>query len=237
MQNFTFRKGLNVPVLGAPASGITDGPAAKTAAILGADYVGLKPRLMVQEGDAVGVGAPILAHKDTPEVLVTAPVAGRIKAINRGARRVLVSVVIEADADAAPSVDFSSIGNVATREGLAERLCAAGLWTSFRTRPYSKVPAPDETPAAIYVTAMDSEPLCGDAAEIIAEDAEAFANGLEAVARLTEGKTYLCHETGKTIPGADLAGVEAAAFGGPHPAGLAGTHMHFLEPPSASKTV
>lgn len=237
MHKYTCRKGLNVPVLGQPESGIGDAPSVGTVAILGADYIGLKPRLAVKEGDVVGAGAPILAHKDTPTVMVTSPVSGRIKAVNRGARRVLISVEIEVDDSAAEAVDFSDVGDVATEAGLVERLCAAGLWTSFRTRPYSKVPDPEARPAAIFVTAMDSEPLSGDAAEIINADGEAFASGLAAVARLTEGKTYLCQDADATIPGADLDGVEAAGFSGPHPAGLAGTHIHFLQPPTSEKFV
>jgi len=234
---FALRKGLDLPVLGAPAGGIEDGPPIRTVAILGEDYVGLKPRLVVAEGDAVAAGSPVLADKDTPEAPVTSPVAGRVKAINRGARRKLISVEIEVIDGAAPPVDFSSVGDISTPEGLVERLCTAGLWASFRTRPYSKVPDPAARPAAIYVTAMDTEPLAPDPAEIIADEAEAFAGGLAAIARLTEGRTYLCHAAGTDIPGADTSGIVAAAFSGPHPAGLAGTHMHFLEPPSAQKVV
>jgi Na+-transporting NADH:ubiquinone oxidoreductase subunit A len=204
-------------------------------AILGSDYIGLKPRIAVAEGDVVAAGAPIMAHKDSPEAVVVSPVCGRVKAINRGARRVLQSIEIEIDQDAAKSVDFSSVGDVATREGLVERLCAAGEWGAFRTRPYSKVPASDAVPAAIYVNAMDTEPLAGDPALIIAEAAEAFAKGLAAVASLSGGKTYLCHAKDANIPSAD--GLDVATFQGPHPAGLAGTHMHFLEPPTGAKTV
>ncbi|WP_417274072.1 Na(+)-translocating NADH-quinone reductase subunit A [Celeribacter halophilus] len=237
MQQHVLKKGLDVPVLGAPDARIDDAATVRTVAILGQDYLGLKPRLAVEEGDVVAAGAPILAHKDTPDVKVTAPVSGRIKAINRGARRVLVSVEIEVDPSAAEPVDFSQIGDDHSADGIVQKLCASGLWTSFRTRPYSKVPALESRPAAIYVTAMDSEPLSGDAAQIINEDAEAFARGLSAVAVLTEGKTYLCQEIGADIPGADLDGITPVGFSGPHPAGLAGTHMHFLEPPTASKTV
>lgn len=237
MQHFKLRKGLDLPITGAPDRTIHDGPKVETVGVLGADYLGLKPRLAVEEGDVVAAGAPILAHKETPDAVVVAPVSGRVKAIHRGARRALISVVIERDDAAAEPVDFSATGDISTPEGLAQRLCAAGLWTSFRTRPYSKVPAPDTRPAAIYVTAMDSEPLAPDAAAIIADAAEAFARGLEAVAGLSEGKTYLCQAEGAQIPGADLPGIEAAAFSGPHPAGLPGTHLHFLEPPSSSRTV
>ncbi|NQY60862.1 Na(+)-translocating NADH-quinone reductase subunit A [Cognatishimia sp.] len=228
MKRFKLRKGLDVPILGAPSPDIQVAPQSSTVGLLGDDYIGLKPRILVAEGDVVGVGAPILHDKDLPEVNVVSPVAGRVKAINRGARRKLISVEIEVKDGAAEPVDFSKVGDISTAEGLTERLCAAGLWTSFRARPYSKVPSPATRPAAIFVTAMDSEPLAADAAQIIGEAADAFTKGLEAITSLTDGATFLCFEDGASVPGGDIAGVEAAAFSGPHPAGLAGTHIHFL---------
>ncbi len=231
MKSFTLRKGLNVPITGAPKADIEAAPKVSTYAVLGDDYIGLKPRILVAEGDVVGAGTPIMLNKDVPEAQIVSPVAGKVKAINRGARRKLISVEIEAADGAAEAVDFSNVGDVATAEGLTERLCAAGLWTAFRTRPYSKVPAPGTRPAAIFVTAMDSEPLAADPAAIIAEDADAFKAGLEAITALTDGATYLCYAQGASVPGGDIAGVEAATFSGPHPAGLAGTHIHFLQPP------
>ncbi|MEM9783601.1 MAG: NADH:ubiquinone reductase (Na(+)-transporting) subunit A, partial [Pseudomonadota bacterium] len=146
MQPITLRRGLNLPIAGAPDQQISAGPKVSTVAVLGADYLGLKPRLSVDEGDIVGAGAPIFAHKDTPDAVVVTPVSGRIKAINRGLRRVLISVEIEVDADAAEPLDFSNVGDISLRDGLIERICAAGLWTSFRARPYSKVPDPTTRP-------------------------------------------------------------------------------------------
>ena len=115
--------------------------------------------------------------------------------------------------------------------------CASGLWTSFRTRPYSKVPGPDTTPIAIYVTAIDTEPLAADPRVAIEASATGFADGLAAVARLTDGPTYVCQDAGEPLPGADSDGVETVAFAGPHPAGLAGTHLHFLTPPRGEEFV
>ncbi|MEM9050081.1 MAG: Na(+)-translocating NADH-quinone reductase subunit A [Pseudomonadota bacterium] len=237
MRRFSLRKGLNVPILGAPKPGVEPGPAVRTVGLLGADYLGLKPRLSVAEGDLVGPGMPIFNDKDLPSVQVVSPVSGRVRAINRGARRVLASVEIDVLEDGPEAVDFSGLGDAETADGLVERLCAAGLWTAFRTRPYSRVPQPETRPAAIYVAAMDTEPLAADPDPIIRADAEAFRGGLNAVARLSEGKTYLCQGEGDPLPGSDLPGVEPVAFAGPHPAGLAGTHIHFLEPPGAAKIV
>ncbi|MEM1314860.1 MAG: Na(+)-translocating NADH-quinone reductase subunit A [Pseudomonadota bacterium] len=237
MQRFALNKGLDIPITGAPREGIDDGPPISVAAVLGDDYIGLKPRIPVEEGQAVGPGTPILINKDQPEIQIVSPAAGRVKAINRGARRKLISIEVEIDPEAAEPVDFSAVGDPAKPEGVAERLCAAGLWTSFRTRPFSKVPSPVSRPTAIFVTAMDTEPLAADPAPIIQDAADDFAAGLRAVASLSEGATYLCHAEGADLPGVDAPGVVAAAFAGPHPSGLAGTHVHFLEPPVGEKAV
>lgn len=237
MLNFSLKKGLDLPVLGMPANGINDAPSVGSVAILGADYIGLKPRIAVKEGDSVVAGSPLMSHKDTPDVMVTSPVSGRVRAINRGARRVLVSIVIDIDETQSTPIDFSSVGDVSTAEGLAERLSAAGLWTSFRTRPYSKVPSSDSRPSAIFVTATDTEPLAADPTDIINDAADAFRKGLQAITKLTDGKTYLCQTSGASVPGADIEGVTVAGFSGPHPAGLAGTHIHFLQPPKGEQAV
>lgn len=222
---------------GAPDQTIHPGPEFKTVGVLGGDYVGLKPRMLVQEGETVQRGTPMFCHKDAPEAMMVAPMSGKVVAVNRGARRVLQSVVIEVSDPNDTGLDFSGVGNSDSAEGVTEKLCAAGLWTSFRTRPYSKMPVPGSKPAAIFVTAMDSEPLAADAAVVISDAEEAFTTGLGAITKLTEGKTYLCHKEGDNVPGADVSGVEAASFSGPHPSGLAGTHIHFLEPLAGDKKV
>jgi len=228
MQNYTLKKGLDIPVEGAPDQTIGDGPAITHVAVLGDDYIGLKPRMAVKEGEEVKRGQPLFCHKDVEAAQMVAPATGKVVAINRGARRVLQSVVIEISDAADAGVDFGGVGNAETAEGIAEKLCAAGLWTSFRTRPYSKMPVPGTAPKAIFVTAMETDPLSADAAVIVNDASEAFASGLAAVSKLTEGTTWLCQAPG--APLADVPGVEVASFDGPHPAGLAGTHIHFLSP-------
>lgn len=237
MKNVKLRKGLNLPITGAPRQDVEQSKPVKRVAVVGADYINLKPTIVVSEGDAVVSGTALMFDKNVPEAQIVSPISGKVSKINRGARRKLISIVIEADDANDDAVDFSNVGDVATREGLVERLCASGLWTSFRTRPYSKVPEPTAVPAAIYVTALDTEPLAADPAIAIGEDADAFEAGMKAIATLSGGPTYLCQADTAPLPGHDVAGVEAVGFSGPHPAGLAGTHMHFLTPPLADKMV
>lgn len=237
MQNYRLKKGLDLPVTGGPEQKISPGPEFRAVAVLGADYVGLKPKILVREGEDVSRGTPLFCNKDAETAMMVAPMTGKVIAINRGARRVLQSVVIDVSDANDTGIDFSAVGNVDSAEGVTEKLCAAGLWTSFRTRPYSKMPQPGTAPQAIFVTAIESEPLAPEAQLIIAEAPEAFAAGLKAISNLTEGTTWLCQKSGEALPGADLPGVEAAGFDGPHPAGLAGTHIHFLHPLTSAAEV
>lgn len=241
MSEFVLKRGLDLPMRGAPEQTIQQGKRPASVALIGADYLGLKPRMLVDEGDEVRCGDPLFCHKDSPDVFYTAPASGRVRAINRGARRVLQSVVIDiGDADD-KGRDFGAIAGSelasAAPETIRKALQASGLWTSFRTRPYSKVPGQEDAPAAIYATAIDTEPHAPDPVPVIAEEPEAFEAGLTALTRLTEGRVYLCTADGAALPVGGVEGVEVHEFRGPHPAGLAGTHMHFLEPPSGGKTV
>ena len=153
MQTFNLQKGADLPITGAPEQAIVAGPAPRSVALLGPDYLDLKPRVQVEVGQSVRRGETIFFHKDLPQVAMTAPLSGTITAINRGARRALLSIEIEVtDADD-QGIDFSGVGSADDAAGLIEKLCASGLWTSFRTRPYSKLADPASRPTAIVVTA------------------------------------------------------------------------------------
>ncbi len=237
METIKLKKGLDLPIKGAPEQVIHDGPAIRSVGLIGLDHIGLKPKVLVQEEDVVKRGTPLFFHKDDPEAVVVSPVSGRIASINRGARRVLQSVVVEIDDMDDRGIEFGPLTDDAAVEDIVERICASGLWTSFRTRPYSKVPHHASRPSAIYVTAMESEPLAADANLVIDGRPDDFEAGLAAIARLTDGATYLCQSPDLLFDGSKISGVVPVGFTGPHPSGLAGTHMHFLAPPKAENPV
>lgn len=234
-----IKKGLDLPLRGAPEQRIEDGPKVRSVAVLGPDYIGMKPTMEVKVGDRVRTGQLLFTDKKNAGVRYTAPATGIISAINRGERRVLQSVVLDVEADeheTFASCPVNELGNL-TAAQVRETLQQSGLWTALRTRPFSRVPALDGEARAIFVTAMDTHPLAGDPAVVIGAAREDFANGLQVLAHLTAGKLYVCKAPGTDIPAPDLARVVVEEFAGPHPAGLAGTHIHFLEPVSATKTV
>ncbi|REJ72777.1 MAG: Na(+)-translocating NADH-quinone reductase subunit A [Planctomycetota bacterium] len=234
-----IRKGLDIPIAGAPDQQIESGPPVKRIALVGPDYVGLKPTMLVAEGDRVQLGQPLFADKKTEGVVYTSPACGRVVAVNRGERRVFQSLVIDLEGDDSVTFESALSGGPANAspEQIRELLVESGLWTALRTRPFSKVPAPETSPAAIFVQAIDTNPLAAQPLVVLRERPDEFHAGLAALTRLTEGTVYLCSEPGADLPGADEAGVSQVEVDGPHPAGLAGTQIHFLEPVSLSKTV
>ncbi len=234
-----IRRGLDLPISGAPEQVIHDGPKVRSVAVVGADYPGMKPTMKVKVGDKVKLGQVLFEDKKTEGVKYTAPAAGTVAAINRGERRVLQSVVIDIEGDEAEA--FASYPadklNGLSRDTVRDTLVDSGLWTAFRTRPYSKVPAPDSEPNSLFVTAMDTNPLAVNPELVIREHREDFAHGLSVLSHLCKGKTYVCKEAGADVMTGNNHDVTVEEFSGVHPAGNAGTHIHFLDPVSASKTV
>ncbi len=234
----TIKKGLDLPITGKPEQVIHNGPSISRVAVLGEEYIGMRPTMRVKVGDRVKKGQVIFEDKKTPGVKYTAFAAGTIAEVNRGAKRILQSVVIDVDGDEQETFaqfESAELANL-DRKTVVDNLVESGLWTALRTRPYSKIPAIDSDAAAIFVTAMDTNPLAADANIVINENSAAFTDGLSVVSRLTSGKIYVCKGAG-TLPKSSLPQVEEHEFAGPHPAGLAGTHIHFLESAGPNRTV
>ncbi|ADT86218.1 Na(+)-translocating NADH-quinone reductase subunit A [Vibrio furnissii CIP 102972] len=214
---------------------INDGKAIKKVALLGEEYVGMRPTMHVRVGDEVKKAQVLFEDKKNKGVLFTSPVSGKVVEVNRGAKRVLQSVVIEVAGDDQVTFNKYEANQLASldREAVKTQLVESGLWTSLRTRPFSKVPAVDSTTQAIFVTAMDTNPLAAEPTVIINEQSEAFVAGLDVLSALTEGKVYVCKK-GTSLPRSSQSNVEEHVFDGPHPAGLPGTHMHYLYPVNAN---
>ncbi|NVK39080.1 MAG: Na(+)-translocating NADH-quinone reductase subunit A [Gammaproteobacteria bacterium] len=230
-----IKKGLDLPIAGKPEQNITQGNAVSRVALVGFDYVGMKPTMLVQVGDKVKKGQPLFTDKKNEGVQYTAPASGTVVEINRGKRRVFESLVIEKQGDdeiTYTSYNASELSGL-SREQVESQLVESGMWTAIRTRPFSKAPALGSTPSSIFVSTLDTNPLAADPAVVIAEQKEDFANGL-AVLSCLASKVFVTKSPSSIIPAGKAQVVDVT---GPHPAGLVGTHIHNLDPVSATKTV
>ncbi len=230
----TIKKGLDLPIAGTPTQVINDGKSIKKVALLGEEYVGMRPTMHVRVGDEVKKAQILFEDKKNPGVKFTSPANGKVIEINRGAKRVLQSVVIEVSGEEQVTFDKFEANQLASldRDAVKTQLVESGLWTALRTRPFSKVPAIDASTQAIFVTAIDTNPLAANPEVVINEQSDAFIAGLDILSALTSGKVYVC-KSGASLPRSSQSNVEEHVFSGPHPAGLVGTHMHFLYPVNA----
>ncbi|MEX1042979.1 MAG: Na(+)-translocating NADH-quinone reductase subunit A [Pirellulaceae bacterium] len=232
-------KGLNLPIAGTPAPEVGEIAEIRRVALIGDDYIGMKPTMLVTEGDQVKLGQPLFEDKRNPGVIYTSPGAGTVAEVNRGAKRKFESIVIDLEGEEEetfPSFPDERLSSV-ERSKIQEVLVQSGLWTALRTRPYGKVPAVGSVPRSIFVTALDTNPLAADPTPLIKQQEMEFVAGLEALSTLTEGKVYLCEKPEANLPGEHLDFVENTEFAGPHPAGLPGTHIHFLDPAGPERIV
>lgn len=248
MARHRITRGLDVPITGAPVQTIVEGPRTSRVAMMADDFPGLRPRMRVAVGDQVRRGQVLCEDAAIPGIRHTATAAGRVIAIHRGARRALRSIVIElSQSERAGEPGDEAFVELATfpsgapeyldRTEIRALLIESGLWTAFRTRPFSKVPRPETTPTAIFVTALDTNPLAAKPEVVLAQQREDFDLGLELIARLTDGPTYLCVRPGSGVETGLKAPVTTEEFDGPHPAGTAGLHIHVLAPVSRGRTV
>jgi len=230
-----IKTGLDLPIKGSPKQEIGEGNAVTRVAVIGSDYPGMKPTMLVKEGDQVKLGQPLFADKKNEGVQFTAPGSGKVIEINRGERRVFQSVVIELDGKDT-AVTFKSHADLSalTRDAVVEELVESGLWSAIRRRPYEKIPAINAVPHSIFVNAMDTNPLAGDQALAIARQPGAFVDGISVIYKLTEGTVFVCRDPKASF---DAGSAQVETFSGKHPAGLVGTHIHHLDPVGEGKEV
>lgn len=239
MTKIKIQKGLSLPISGSPKQDISKTIFTKKVALLGDDYVGMKPTMLVAIGDKVKKGQLLFTDKKTAGVKFVSPVAGKIIEINRGEKRAFKSIVIEKDGSdeiTFKSYSESELSNL-DADSIKENLLESGLWTSLRVRPFSKVADPSTTPNSIFVTAMDTSPLAPSIEKVLEGKEKAFENGLKVINNLIEGNIFLCKAPNSKIPTISSDKLKIQEFDGPHPAGLVGTHIHFLDSVSSTKKV
>ena len=240
MGAFQVKKGFDIPLEGEAPRTLRDLPASPFAAFNTDEFAFTKWRLLVQEGDKVRVGTPLASAKHDENILVVSPVAGSVHQIVRGDRRKLLSVVLKNDGSG-DAVDFGAwdmakIGS-AGRDALVAHLQKGGLWPLLKQRPFGKLADASRAPKALFVNGMETAPLGADQEFLLADRADEFSLGLQALLEIVP-TVHLCVRQGCTLGALSQAqGVNIHTFAGPHPAGLPGTHINMISPINKGETV
>lgn len=230
-----IKKGLDLNIAGAPAGYPTDAPyiEPKEIALTPDDFHGLTLKPIVKEGGAVKAGEPVMIDKRHPEITLTSPICGTVKAIERGERRKLLRIVIAPDGRDEKVALPSPMDN--DNESVKALILSSGLWAMLRQRPYDIVPDPSVTPRDIYISALDTAPLAGGSMSVYASKDAELKKGVAALAKLTSGAVHIARSADsalKDVEGATMIDVE-----GPHPAGNAGVIIANTRPVNKGETV
>ncbi len=226
------KKGLDIKLTGGAEKILAKSEEPKTYALKPANFHGLTPKLKVKVNEKVKKGTPLFFDKYRPEVVFVSPVSGEVTAINRGERRRILEIVVTPDgAGTAETFKKANPSNL-SKEEVTENLLKSGLWPFLRQRPYDVIANPEEKPKAIFISGFDSAPLAADFDFILNGEEEAFQYGINALARLTEGKVNLgvngAFPTNTVFEKAE--GVQITKFQGKHPAGNVGVQIHNVNP-------
>ena len=226
-----LRKGLDIKLSG-KAELVTESAALpETYALKPSDFPGLTPKLCVKAEQEVKAGDSLFYDKYNPEVVFTSPVGGKVISINRGERRKILEVVIKAEENAG-AVEFTKADpKKLGRELIKEQILKSGLWPFIKKRPYGIIAKPEESPKDIYISTFDSAPLAPDYAYILEGQKETFQTGVNALAKLTDGKVILGLDakSGTTLF-EGLENVASYQFEGAHPVGNVGIQIHHINP-------
>lgn len=223
-----LRKGLNIKLKGSAETVLETLPLPATVALKPTDFPGLTPKLSVKPGDVVKAGDALFYNKYHPEVVFTAPCGGKVVSVNRGERRRILEVVVEPDPNAG-SAEFKK-GNPESlsAEEIKEQLLKSGLWPLIKRRPYGILASPNEKPRAIFVSTFDTAPLAPDYNFIMEGQLGSFQAGIDALAKLANGKVVL--GIGEKSVFGNIQNAEIRQFSGPHPAGNVGVQIHHISP-------
>jgi Na+-transporting NADH:ubiquinone oxidoreductase subunit A len=231
-QVYKIRKGLNINLAGKAEKFFGKVGPAELYAVKPTDFHGIVPKLEVKEGSDVKAGAVLFVDKSRPEIRFTSPVSGKVISINRGERRIINEVVIQADTMI--SYESFKAGNPLemTRETVMENLLQSGLWTTIRQRPYNIIANPKDTPKSIFISAFDTAPLAPDY-DFLVMGAEAdFQVGVNALSNLTKGIVHvnISDEYPASIAFTKVCNAQVNYFRGPHPAGNVGVQIQRIDP-------
>ena len=229
-------KGLDIKLNGAPAKEMIAVEAAKYYALQPSDFNGMTPKVVVKPEDAVKAGDVLFVDKKCPELRFVSPVSGKVVAVNRGERRRVLSVVVEADGEnAAVEYKAKDVPSLSADEVKAD-LLQAGLFAFIKQRPYDVIASPNDTPRAIFVSAFDSKPLAVDFEVALKGNEADFQTGLDALAKMAP--VYLGINSKQNSAALNAAkNVTVTCFDGPHPAGNVGVQINHTAPVNKGEVV
>jgi Na+-transporting NADH:ubiquinone oxidoreductase subunit A len=224
-----LKRGLNIRLKGEAEKVVGSKVEALKYAVKPSDFHGLLPKLLVKADQLIKAGEPLFFDKNQPEVFFTAPTSGKVLEINRGERRKILEIVIEADGKNQSAEFTKADPNTLSSDEIKQQLIRSGLWPFLKQRPYGIIANPQHNPLHIFISGFDSAPLAPDVEFLLQGQMNSFQTGINALKKLTDGKIHVGIKP-EQANGlfSSVKNIELTQFNGPHPAGNVGVQIHHL---------
>ena len=233
-----LKKGLDIPLLGKAKEAFAKADRSENFSVRPDDFTGIKPKVIVKEGDKVKVGSVLFYSKMNPEIKFVSPVSGEVVSVNRGAKRKVLDIQIKSDGNFESESFIKARPSELSSEQIKEALLNAGLFGFIRQRPFDVIANPNDNPKAIFISGFDSAPLAPNYDFILVGREEEFQLGVAALAKLTSGKVHVStHASSASKIFKMCNGVELHEFDGPHPSGNVGVQIHHIDPVNKGEIV
>ncbi|MGB0788123.1 MAG: Na(+)-translocating NADH-quinone reductase subunit A [Marinirhabdus sp.] len=236
-KDIAIKKGLNINLVGEAEKTVSPAPRSRTFAIRPSDFHLCTPKMAVKEGAKLQAGDTVFFSKDNGAVKFSSPVSGTLTAIERGAKRVITRIVIEAG----PQDTYKNYGTLdvgtAPATAIKERLLAAGCWPFIKQRPYDVVAGTETVPKAIFISAHSTAPLAANVDFTLSGKETQLQAAVTALGKLTPGAVHVSVGSNSASPFAQLKDIVLHKISGPHPAGNVGTQINKIAPLNKGETV
>ena len=230
-----LKKGLDINLVGKPAQEVVTPQASEIYGLVPDAFVGVKPKVVVKEGDEVKAGDALFVDKLHPEVKFTSPVSGTVNAVQRGDRRKVLSIQVKADKEQ-KFTDFGKIDlNKADEEAVKKLLMESGLFAFFIQRPYAVTANPEDKPKAIFISAFSDMPLAADFDFVLKDNEKDFQTGIDALSKIAP--VNIGAKRAAAVPILKAENAKVTVFEGKCPAGNVGVQINHVNPINKGEVV
>jgi len=236
-KDIKIKKGLTIKLKGEAEKTISSAPRSRTFSIKPSDFHLIIPKMVLREGDKFQAGDTIFYSKSNESIKFVSPVSGTLTKIERGAKRVITNLLIEADTQDTYK-DFGVLNpESSSADAIKARLLESGCWPFIMQRPYAVIANTEQEPEAIYVSANTTAPLANDVDFSLNGKEKELQAAVTALSKLTKGQLHVGVGKSGSSPFKGLKDITLHTVSGPHPAGNVGTLINKIQPVNKGEVV
>ena len=183
-----IRKGLTINLKGKAEKALENAITSNFISVRPEDFHGVIPKLIKREGYTVKAGEPLYYDKSNEAVKIVSPVSGTLISVERGEKRRILNLKIEADKTQVYKTHASIDVDKASGEEIKNRLLESGCWVFIKQRTYDIIANPNKQPKSVFISGVNTGPLTADLDFVLQGKERELQAAVTALSKLTVGQ-------------------------------------------------